>query len=287
MVLKAGIFNATDLAALSGITETMRGNALGVRDGTKKLAGDRSLYAEMIHKWLMQTAKDETHGGQDVLAEDYSAARSKVLTDKKIPPPADQDSRYNPARIFVEQCRYEWNKLGVDATEALATLTSIYEQQKIAKPEARPTGGAGQIYDIVSEIDPSSADTLGLLVQALVGRGLNQTFQFRRVKDPAALNQYLALNGVIPAPDNVKRAAAPKNGDSSGPDRLVHSPNTLSLNYKLRRILKAAENGVVRIDCNVDIIQKDGGAHVSKFAYDMFFSARDDGEVIERLESAP
>ncbi len=167
---------------------------------------------------------------------------------------------YEPARIFVEQCRYEWHNLGVDATRILAYLEWIADNHAFHGVPGVATG----------------------------------VYLFDRVKDGTAMMRYLAGHGLVrPVTDRPVGDPTPaRRPGSLYPEPLETTPhhgNNALTPGRPRKILEAVMHGEVAIECRLRVASENEtrSAFVDGFSYNIKFLTPTGGEERARIDTAP
>jgi len=274
-LLLDAIMTAPTLAALEQLKSIFAGHADAAGNCITALKEDRSLSNEMIQTWLMQTAKDGETGGKDVNPDHHEAARKGVERAKG---PKD----YDKSKLFVEQCRYEWKKLGLNPNAPVATLTAIFQKESTAE-------GRGEL-SVGDEAHAFLKKAVGLPVHLntlRIPELASQTFRFYRVANGTSMMTYLAGIGEVPHPTTLSRATKDIDGDPSTEELVSHEPTAKSHVDRHRRILEAVMHGKVMIECQVKCAESDGAAYVEGFSYKAELRTLDGRGVNLSFETSP
>lgn len=159
--------------------------------------------------------------------------------------------------LYVEQCRYEWGKLGVDATQALETL------EKMKPRNYRP---------------------------GLVLAQAPKEFRFTQVKKPSSLMAYLAAAGHVPPPQVVReKTQRPAPLFDNEPDKreVVSHEKAARTGGPPARILNAVMHGKIDIVCRIELDASEHSTFVESFKYDMEFMTTSGGQEFVKLETEP
>ncbi len=247
-----GLVNAIDdartLEELQLALQSLPVLTASARQAAADLKNDKTLTLELMSAWLKQTAKDDEEGGRDVNPVSYAKAESSLQ---------GEGHKVDKSDLYVEQCRYEWGKLGVDATQALEALS------KLSPRNFRPE-----------------------LVLAEAPR----EFRFTQVKKPSSLMAYLAAEGLAPPPQVLREKTmkpAPVIDNESDKREVVSHERAAKTGGRPARLLDAVMHGKVDILCRVVLDASERSTYVESFDYEMEFVTTSGGQEFVKLEVEP
>jgi hypothetical protein len=248
-----GLLNAVDDARtveeLQLLGSALPAMVASARQAAADLKKDRSLSIGLLAAWIKQTARDDEEAGKDVNPVSYAKAETEMR--RSAPHLLDKSD------LYVEQCRYEWGKLGVDATAALEALGRM--KTRNYRPE---------------------------LVLAEAPR----EFRFTQLKKPSSLMAYLANHGHAPAPQVVREKTqrpAPRIDDEPDKREVVSHERAARTGGRPARLLDAVMHGKVDIVCRVELDASERSTFVDSFEYEMEFMTTSGGQEFVKLEVEP
>lgn len=246
--LRNALDDARGLGELELLHKTIPVLTASARDAAAALRGNKDLAKALLVAWLKQTAKDDEDPGKDVNPVNYKRTRTAVGNH---PEAADKSD------LYIEQCRYEWGKLGVDAGEALAALGSMSHRQ------GRP---------------------------ALLAAEAPRRFRFTRLSKPSSTMAYLAAEGLAPNPRVVRESTQrPADLLDENPDKreVISHEQAARTGGRPARLLDAVMHGKVVIDCSLEYGTSERSTFVKGFEYAMEFVTTSGGQEFVKLKAEP